>query len=203
MFKRFFGVGGNKIYPSQQKQQRKGKTKCIHNNNSFAAPWQYFNTMRLNVSHSVSRGKENDGKTRKDVTLFTLAQAYLCLLNWGTDLHWFCDKLIRLFFNWICAFAVLQVNCTRPWQHTTCYWNRTSMIRCCFCLILWASKSAALHKVIAPGRWQRTCFITDASLLWQHCKANIVPGGKWFGQKLMYGVWKTSLLVLAVGCCRW
>lgn len=120
-------------YPIPQKQQRIWKTKHLSviqwsfSNNSFAAPWQYFNTMALLYSIQWAEGSTvRAGKT----SFYSHHLRHHWLSHQGTDLHWFCDKWIRLRFNWLCAFAVPQDNCTRARQLKTCCWDQTSVILC-------------------------------------------------------------------------
>lgn len=84
----FFYLVLKNYHPWRKKKQRKWKiwiTKhlsvihCTCHNNSFAAPWQHFNTVRLlhHIQPGGKRGKKHVGTGSRDATLFTLSQAQL------------------------------------------------------------------------------------------------------------------------------
>ena len=140
--------------PQKTTQQRLWKTKysslirCSCSNNSFAAPWQYFNTTGLLNHTQRAWGGGGGGGQRQEIRhLVPNHFRHSCLSYLGTDLHWFCDKWIRLCFNWICAFGVPQANCVRPRRLRT------------------QDRRDTQHRIITPGRRQRTGppFITRVS----------------------------------------
>lgn len=85
----------------------------ICSNNSLAASWKSFNTMKL------SQAERRMVKAEK-TSLCPHSSRLRCSSLEGTDLHWFCDKWIKLCFNLIGAFAVLRAKCMKPWRLKTC-----------------------------------------------------------------------------------
>lgn len=166
----FFFFWFYKVHPSPQKQQRIWKTKylsvihCSCYNNSFAALRQYFNTC---IAHSErKKGKWWQRQEKCHIihkisgTAISHIRGHICIDFVTSESGLVLIGRVHLQSTKLIAQSHGNSRQTRPVWYS-------------LCLVLGPPASAALHRIITPGWWQRTGPVLSPMCLW--CDNVVTP----------------------------